>query len=239
MKTKKFVLLLCASVSSIFAATASVVTESRRIGSFQEIRVELGIDVYFTQENSKTIEIEADEEVIKKIITRVEDQTLIISREMDRNIIHIVKKNKAIKVYVSSSVLNAITLSDGADFYADNLNCKSSFQASASGGCDIRIDQLIVSGNTTISTVGASDCKIEYLQGRNCFLSGIGASEMKIDMNLSGNLFITASEGSTFRLSGSANHVSATASANSEIDVQNMNLRNISVNTSGNSNVVQ
>ncbi|MCL1938744.1 MAG: DUF2807 domain-containing protein [Candidatus Azobacteroides sp.] len=239
MKIKNLALLLCAFVSSVCSVKAAVVTETRRVDSFQEIRVELGIDVYFTQENSKTIEIEADEEMIKKITTDVEDDALIISREKDKSVFHIVKKNKAIKVYVSSSMLSEITLSDGSDFYADNLNCRTSFQATASGGSDIHITSLTVSGNTTISSSGASDCAIESLQSRNCFLSAIGGSDMKIDLSLTGNLFVTASEGSSVHVSGNANYASATASENSDIDVQNLTSRNISVNTSGNSNVRQ
>jgi len=240
MKIKNLTLFLCPFFLSIFTTSATVVNESRRVDSFQKIKADLGIDVYFTQDNSKTIEVEADEEIIKKITTHVEDQTLIISQDRgDKSVFHIVKKNKSIKVYVSSSVLNEITLSDGSDFYADNLNSKTSFQATTSGGSDIHIDQLTVTGNTTISITGASECNIKSLQGRSCFLTAIAGSDMKIDLSLSGNLSVKASEGSTIRLSGDSGHASANASDNSTIDVQNLTSRNLSVNTSNDSNILQ
>jgi hypothetical protein len=235
MKTKSLLsLVLFVTVFSVNGCSALVIKEARNTASFSKLQIESGIDVYFTQQNSPKIEVEADEDIIKKIITEVKGETLVIKREKGIQF----KKMKSVKVFVSAPLLNEIVSSGGSDFYADNLNCDNSFRITASGGSDIHISQLNVSRTTAVTISGGSDCEIKSLQTVNFQLVASGGSDSDIHLNASGNTSIVASGGSDVELSGKAANVTVSASGGSDVDIRKLTYGNLSSNKSGGSDIL-
>jgi hypothetical protein len=241
MKTKKsvFFLLLCTGILFSCTSTATTVKENRRVGSFKKISVTSGIDVYFTQENSQNIEVEANQEIINKVITRVDGETLVIEMERGGKSIFSLKNTKNIKMYVSAPAIGKVSISGGSDFYTDKLSCNDSFELSASGGADAHIGQLNVAKSTGISVSGGSDCSIKDLKTSNCNFSSSGGADLDITLEASGNVSVSASGGSDVQLSGQANMVSASASGGSDIDLRKLSFKNITSNKSGGSDIYQ
>jgi hypothetical protein len=237
MKTKSLILLLFASVLSASVCAASPVKETRQTGSFRKISAGSGVDVYFTQANTQSVEVEADTAVMKQIITEVKDETLIIRVEKQR-ISRILKNNyNNMKVYVSAPEINEINVSGGADFYADALKCNKDFRLNSSGGADANIGKISVEGNTTIATSSGSDIKIKELNAENADISASGGSDLSVTLNVQADLNLNASGGSDISVSGTANLVKANASGGSDIDIRKLKRTNVDVKSSGGSDV--
>ncbi|MDR1169219.1 MAG: DUF2807 domain-containing protein [Prevotellaceae bacterium] len=236
----------------------TVVREDRKTESFSRINAESGIDVYYTQSDSYSVAVEADEDYIGEIITKVENGTLVIKRESRvrtfvRNIF-----GHAMKVHVSAPALDRVNISGGSDFYAGVMKSDSPFQLKASGGSDVKIADITiagnadisasggsdcditaitVAGNADISASGGSDCNIKNLQAAECKLSASGGSDLNIKMELSGNLEAKASGGSDIKLGGKAGDVSASASGGSDINLRKLECKSVDINKSGGSDV--
>lgn len=235
MKTKILSLVIILSALSTTYCMSAVVKETRTVGSFTKISASGGVDVYFTQSNSQKIEIEADEDLIKDIKTRVESGKLIIERE---------KKNlswgnnkKSMKVYVSAPAIEEVNISGGVDFYCEELKCNSGFKLNASGGADADITKLLVSKSTEILTSGGADIEIKNMETKDCILSASGGGDIDANIQASGNIEMNASGGADIKVSGQAKQVNANASGGSDINIRNLKYENIQSNKSGGSDI--
>jgi hypothetical protein len=236
MKTKN---LIVALIGTSLACTPvciaeTVVTENRETEIFQNISAEEGIDVYFTQNDSRSVQVEADKEHIGKIITKIDGETLVIKWDGRKEQI---SGERTLKVHVSAPELNEVSISRGVVFYAENLNCDQSFQIESSGKAIVHIENLTVDGMTTISTSGESDCNIKNLQTGECKLSASGGSDLNIGIKIFGKLSAAASGGSDIKLSGQAKNVSASASGGSDINVRKLTYEQIDTHKSGGSDI--
>ncbi|MDR0712106.1 MAG: DUF2807 domain-containing protein [Prevotellaceae bacterium] len=239
--------LFCASSFSTTPCTASeVVRESRETESFRKINASGGIDVYFTQNETYSIVVEADEEYVGNIATEVDNETLSVKWRKnirDRSI------KKVAKVHVSAPALYMVSASAVADFYADKLQCDASFQLRSSGGADVNIAALTADGNADISTSSGADVDITSLTvAGSANISASGGADVTINS-------LTVAESANISASGGAdvdiNSLTVAGSANistsgADCDVKNLQTvhctltssgggdMNITVNASGN-----
>jgi hypothetical protein len=251
--------LVCASFLYITACLAKtdVKKEKRETGIFRKISLGGGIDVYFTQDNSYSVVVEAEEEYIDKIVTEVEGETLIIKWREKFNL-RLSSINKVQKVHVSAPGLDAVSVSGGSDFYAGKLKCDDSFKLSvsggadaditsltvakdvnlsSSGGADIDISSLIVTRNTNISSSGGASCDVDNLQTRDCNLSASGGADIDIKSSAVENMDIAASGGADINISGKAINVKISSSGGSDVDVKKLTYTTIDIHKSGGGDV--
>jgi len=221
MKTRIGILLVLCTVLS---CTSTAGGQNRKTDAFRKVQVSSGIDVYFTQEKSRSVRIETQNVNENEVITEVKGETLVIkmkSRNSWGN-----KMKRSVKVYISAPVLEGISMSGGADFYADNLK-STSFSIATSGGADVKIGNLAVDNMTNIATSGGSDCNIKNLKTGNCTIATSGGSDVVMGVEISGKLTIATSGSSDIKLSGKANTVWITASGSSDVDVRNLKYKQI------------
>lgn len=250
--------LVCASFFCTTVCMAkTVVKEKRETGTFRKISTEGGIDVYFTQNNSYSVVVEADEEYISKIVTEVNGETLVVKWK-DRMQPRRIFNNMVVKVHVSAPALTKVSSSGGSDFYAENLKCDESFQlnvsggadadiknltvsgdvdVSVSGGADADIRDLVVTGNSNISASGGADCDIENLQTRDCYLSSSGGSDVNVNVSASGNLRARSSGGADINIGGQANEVKVNASGGADVNIRKLKYTSIDISKSGGGDV--
>ncbi|MDR1120573.1 MAG: DUF2807 domain-containing protein [Dysgonamonadaceae bacterium] len=260
---KKVLMSLAVICTTFFCTTAciagTVVKENRKTEPFSKISAGSCIDVYYTKNDSYSIVVEANEDYIGKIITKVENETLVLKMEggIKTSIWNLWGK-KLLKVHVSAPTLDKVSISGCSDFYADKLKCDNSFQLNASGGSDTKITNLTVAGNvsisisggadaditnltvagnTNISASGGADCNIKNLQTVECNLSASGGSDLDLHVKLSGNLKAKVSGGADINLSGKANDISVSASGGSDVDIRKLTCRNADIHSSGGSDV--
>lgn len=219
-------LLICCSIS--LGISAQVIKEKRQAANFEKINANAGINVYFTQGSSYSVEIETDAETMKEIAVSVTDKSLNLGRntKMRRN------NNVKINAYVSAPNLNAVAISSGADFKATQVTNKGDFSIAALGGADIEIGRLVAE-DCKIALSGGADCDIKNLQVKNLNLAASGGSDTDINIADADYVKIAVSGGSDVELKGKAKSADIIASGGSDIDIKEFRCDNLNSKKSG------
>jgi hypothetical protein len=202
---KKQVLFLCMMVSTFLAMAQEKVVvndknaQQRSTGSFTEISVSGGIDLYLSPDEHEVVVVSAsDPKYRDRIVTRVNGNRLEIyfdnkgmTRWPDR---------MNLKAYVSFRTLQKLKASGASDVYVNGVIKGSSLEIHMSGASDfngavmvneLKIDQSgssdsRISGKAekvTIDVSGASDVKAYELSVNYCNVEASGASDIQITVN--------------------------------------------------------
>ncbi|MDR2956091.1 MAG: DUF2807 domain-containing protein, partial [Prevotella sp.] len=200
MKKNLFIscLLICSILCSCASSAQNQVTKNKKdVESFSKIASSGGIDVYFTQGNSHTVEIETDDETLNKIEVAVKNGTLELKRKDGERF----RNNVQIKAYVTAKNIQALAISGGADFIAGNMNCDRNFDIAASGGSDINIDLLKVD-ECKIAISGGADCDIKQIQAKIVRIAASGGSDSTVTLDNVANVNIAARVGADVKVNG-------------------------------------
>ncbi|MDL2303239.1 DUF2807 domain-containing protein [Dysgonomonas sp. OttesenSCG-928-D17] len=226
MKTRNVLLMMCCVVS--LGISAQVVKEKQTVTSFDKIASSSGIDVYFTQGNSYSLEIETVAENMPKIDVTVKEGKLELKRKKGENF----ARNTQIKAYVTAPTLSAIGMSGGADFSAQKLAAGKSINIAASGGADVEIDDLSAD-ECKIAFSGGADCEIKRFKGKNLTLAFSGGSDGKVSQADVDNLTAAASGGADLIISGNVKNAIVSASGGADINISQLTAGNVVANKSG------
>ncbi|MGV8092900.1 MAG: head GIN domain-containing protein [Mangrovibacterium sp.] len=159
MKIQNLLLLLIFTGITICANAAKEKTRSelRDVSAFRSIHVSSGIDLYLTQGKSQEVRVEAESDLIGKIITQVENGVLKISirDKMNWNL----GWNQTRKVYVTFVDLEELHASAGSDVCSQNPFRLKELKISSSSGSDVQIDDLTAEFVSVVTSSGA-DIKV-------------------------------------------------------------------------------
>lgn len=190
-----------------------VVEESRKVtDEFTEVYASEGLDVFVTQGDRFSINVEADENIIDLIGTDIRDGRLKI---------HAIENiGRATKnVHVTLPTINALTTSSGADLIGQNTISASKIELEASSGSDLEVEvdarevsaetssgaDIKVSGRTETLYADASsgsDIKARGLIAKRC--TADASSGADISVNVSETLTADASSGADISYTGDA-----------------------------------
>ncbi len=210
------ILVISAIAQKTFVNDANA--EVRKLsGSFTNIKVSGGIDLYISQYDTESVAVSASsDEYISNIKTIVENNTLRIFFEGGRSWN---SGNKKLKVYVSFKSLEKLVVSGACDVqvagiiqlpsFKLDLNGASSFKGAVkvdnlsldlSGASDVRLNGFAAA--VYIQSSGASDMKGYELVADICTAKASGASDINITVNK--ELNATASGASDIYYKGEA-----------------------------------
>jgi hypothetical protein len=204
---------------------------NQHLSGFTSIQVSSGVDIYLTQGNSESVEIEAKEEVFRHLVAEVDkDKTLII--KLDPTMKRKGLQTKPVKAYVSFRDLNAIQLSGGSDLYGkgkmefNHLNLSASggsdarmslqaneLKARCSGGADLYLDGYVAYFEGRAS--GGADIKAKDLESDIAEISVSGGSDAQVKVKR--ELTASASGGSDITYYGHPEKVNSSKSGGSDI----------------------
>ncbi|WP_439184865.1 head GIN domain-containing protein [Carboxylicivirga taeanensis] len=173
---RKIMLLLLVVLTTV---TQSQEKETRTLDDFTRISVSSGIDLYLTQAGDQALEVVCRKDILHKLITEVQGNTLKIY----------IKgrggwnwgENSVPKVYVSFKELEELTASGGSDVYGQNVLEQPFVHVSSSGGSDVYLEvntqelKLTTSGGADMKLKGTADKLIAISSGG----SDINARELK------------------------------------------------------------
>ena len=195
----------------------NVVTDQRSLNSsFDQIEVSRGLDVYLTQSDNESVEVEADENLQDIIITEVKNNVLEIYA--DENISYSESK----KVYVNFKSINRISSSSGSDVFSTNTITATNLQLNSSSGSDMELN--INTEKVSCESSSGSDLKLsgetnmlyaEASSGSNIKAGNLTAisSQVKatsgadITVNTSKELIAKASSGGDIKYYGNPDRV--------------------------------
>lgn len=185
--------------------SGNIKEEARSEGPFRSIRTSGSYNVYITQGTKHDIRIEADDNLLPLIITKVSGNDLEIYTKKGYDI----KPSKTINVYVTLDQLEELSSSGSGGFYSKSKlnggNVKFSFSGSTNTELDLNANDLRVevSGSshlnlkgsipaTRYDISGSADVEALDLQSDNANISISGSGKLdvavakKLDLSVSG-----------------------------------------------------
>lgn len=233
MKTRNSILLVAAFVLCL-GLSAQSTKQDRPVGEFSKISSASGIDVYFTQGNKHSLQIEADAENMDKIESKVENGKLSLKCKDGAKF----KNNSTIKAYVSAKNIEDISLSGAADFYTTSITNNTVLNVSSSGAADFKADK-VTAKDCKLSFSGGSDCDIRNLTAEMVKLNFSGGSDADVYAISATNIEANASGGSDITLSGKTRNITINCSGGSDGNVKNLSYEKITANKSGGSDIIK
>lgn len=216
-------------VRTIFAAMLTLTafaqkTENRPVTSFDKLQVSGAATVMITKSETASVKVEADESDMKKIITEVRNNKLIVKTKGE------IRHN--FKVYVAYTVLNAMDVSGASSVKssntvnADKLNLTSSgastidlqvsikeLKSTANGASTIQLNGT--AGNHVAEVDGAASLKAQTLVSASTDVKADGASTARV--NASKKIKVVANGASSIFYSGNAEDVEVTSDTASSV----------------------
>ncbi|MEM9675157.1 MAG: head GIN domain-containing protein [Cyclobacteriaceae bacterium] len=188
------------------SGSGNVITEGRIVSSFSRIEVEGSANIILNQGTNQTVQVEADDNIVPIITTRVRGDELEISNS--RNY----RSNNPVNVYITVPVISAISIDGSGDVFGESTieGDQLELDIDGSGNMDLEIfyTQLFVESN------GSGDFQlIGEVVDQNVRMSGSGnydAWEMTsencdIRISGSGDASVFASEFLKAEIRGSGN----------------------------------
>jgi len=207
---KRFLVLLLAIfiLASCDHTTGSgnIVTETRKTGSFDAISVGGSFDVEVKMGDAASVVVEADDNIMKYIETRVSGKTLKINTEDMHSF-----SDVHMKVYVTVPVLTAISASASADVVGENIltsDDKLVFKASSSASikAEVNAPEIVTDANSsaTITLKGKTkDHKAEASSSAEIKAFGLLSENTKANVSSSADIEVHASVSLDARASSS------------------------------------
>jgi hypothetical protein len=181
----------------------TIKTENRTVGSFTGVDVGGNIDLYIKQDSTRSIRIEADENLMQYIEVRMEGDELVIQPKDGYNL----SGSKQIKVYVSSPVFKRLEASGACDIIGENkIIAAEDFYIDLSGSCDIKLELKTPKVSAESSGAGSISLKGET---KDFSVDGSGSTDI--------NCFELMAENTSVELSGAGD---AQVYASVKLDVQ-------------------
>ncbi len=212
---KQLFIFICVSVfiGTALSSAAANDRETREVSGFNAIKVSSGIDLYLKMGDTESVEIVADDDIMDKIITRVEDGVLRIYVK-DRISWRWRMERKA---YVTVKEIEKIDASAGSDVKGNSTITAYDLEINASSGSDVELDvkvdnlDLDVSSGSDAKMTGlaknfraeassGADIHASELRTKNCEVRVSSGSDASV--NVSNELTARASSGGDIRYTG-------------------------------------
>ncbi len=207
----------------------NVIKETRETQRFEGISASSGINVYLFQSDETKVLIEADENLMECISTKVKNNTLQCSIDCS------ITGSNTINIYVSTPSVNNLSASSSASIFGETLIVTDNLNLKASSSADIKIElqannvNCVASSSADIVLIGSctnfkakasssADIKAKNLNTINADLTASSASDIHI--SVSEALKASASSASDIVFYGSPDYLSIKESSGSKIKQQ-------------------
>ncbi len=214
MRKKRYLLVLLLLVailavsacSGIVTGSGNVITETRQVSNFDRIVLSGSGEVIVTQGGSESLSIEADDNVMKYVETKVENGALKLGFKPGVSVM----SHTRLVFYVGVDDLTGLTISGSGDIESDRLEIDR-LEATISGSGDVQIADLsanevraTISGSGEIDLNGEVAAQDVNISGSGKYLAGDVCSEaVKVNVSGSGDATVCATERLDSHISGS------------------------------------
>lgn len=172
-------LLVCTASSCIritgIMGSGNVVTQERSVSGFDKVAISSGMNLYLEQGSKEYLKVEAEDNIIRNIITEVKNGKLVIKY---KNLIGGISAKEPVNVYLTVINLKELDASSGAVIGSKEINTDS-------------LKIVISSGAEGEMVVKANSCKVNLSSGSTLKLSGTAETQ---EANLSSGVEYRAAD---------------------------------------------
>lgn len=217
--------IILASIFLVFAGFALAkfivvsgpeTTQNFQIKDITTLDVRSQIDVYLSQEQKEGLIIETYEDLMPYVRVEQDGQGLRIFLDRKIHKINWNGREAKINAYIMVKDLNKISLS---------------------GACDLHMETAFETEDLKISANGASDIKLDKINGNNIKIIMSGASDIEYGEFVANEVYINASGACDGKLHVNAKNLDVIASGASDFDI-NVKVKNIKIKALGSSDFI-
>ncbi len=187
---------------SKFSHTEAHAEEQRSLTGFERIELLGSLDIKYQQSDSFSVRVDAPVEILKKVVTRVEGDKLIVNMEGEGEMINFgVPDGEDVTVYVTSPDLLGIALKGSGDFECLHLLDTDNLDIMLNGSGDIKFDDIICD-QVNVSLVGSGDVELKNVKMLRSYLNLVGSGDVKVNYDNSGTVEASLTGSGDITLSG-------------------------------------
>ncbi len=206
MKSKFLAILLTAIFLAFNMSLIAQTKEERTVGTFSSIGMGIHGDIYLSQGSPQKLVIEADEDILKKIVTEVKDGMLKI-KFSEYNI----RTKSPVKIWITMAQVDGLYLSGSGSLNAETAIKSEEMEMSVSGSGKINVKELTcdeidvsISGSGDVNLGGSADEMDIAISGSGgCTADQFTVEEANIHISGSGSCKINATKDLEASISGS------------------------------------
>lgn len=214
---------------TIIPLQAQVATQERKVGPFSSISQNTFADVYISYGEKTSVTVKADQDIIDRIITRVDDGVLTITSKGQFRNVHV------LDVYVTMPSLYKLLNSGSGDIVCKGPVKGKNVYIGISGSGDLRADMEAV--NLELKISGSGDVNLSGVRGTfklNITGSGdVTASGLQLD-----ECGIYVSGSGDVKLKGKAAGLSTKIVGSGDLNAYGLTAVNVSIKSSGSGDIV-
>ena len=200
--------LLLLTACSVVQGSGKVVTEQRRVTDFNQVDLNSVGEMIVTQGETYSLTIEAEENILPLLETKVENHRLVIG--LSDNVA--VNLSQPIRFWVTMAEVDGLAVSSSGEISAETLESEQ-LALDVSGSGTIAIGQLVVDsldvtidGSGEIELSGQAAHQTVAVSGSGQYrAAGLTSSSADVDSSGSGEVVVWVNDTLAAHLSGSAN----------------------------------
>jgi hypothetical protein len=210
--------------------SGKIVTENREVSGFTRVDVCCGMELYLTQGDSESLEIEADDNFMEEIITTVVGNRLEIKYQRTKNINY--RPSQPVKLYLTMADVRGVSLSGGGYFEVETLE-SDGFDLDMSGGSDAWIATL-TTGDINVDISGGGNLEAGFVEGDQVNMDFSGGSDAQIEKLSAASLDVETSGGGQFEAdSCQVDHLNMSFSGSSDGEISSLTAETLELRVSG------
>jgi len=206
MKTKSLLLLFTTIFLAFTVSISAQTKDERTVDKFTSIGMGIHGDLYLSQGSPQKVVLEADEDILKKIVTEVKNGTLKI-KFSEYNI----RTRSPVKIWITISEVDGLYLSGSGSINAETAIKSEEMELKVSGSGKINIKELTcdevdaaISGSGDVNIGGSADEMELAISGSgSCAADQFRVEEAGIRISGSGSCKINAVKDMEAAISGS------------------------------------
>ncbi len=178
--------------------SGEVITEERNISQIDSISISAGINLYLERTGVEALRIEAEDNIIPLIITRVSDGELNI--RYDRFVLGGIFTRRPVNIYVNIDKINSLRASSGANLESGPIKTETlsiNLSSGANGEIDLDVTELEsrLSSGANLRVSGSTENQdINVSSGANYDGSGLRSNNAIVNVSSGGFVQVNVSE---------------------------------------------
>ncbi len=227
MKKIVFVLMGVALLVSckyhVNKTVSSSAQEKRALTGFERIEMKGSMDVKYIQADSFSVKVSAPNDVIDKVETIVENNTLKIGMKHSGRIINFGGDSDDVTVYVTSPDFLGVSLMGSGDFLCAQPLDTDTLTIDLKGSGDIYFKDIICD-HVSASVVGSGDVKVERVRTQQARLDVVGSGDIEMDFDRSGFVDAQVKGSGDIELKGTVKVLSQNVRGSGDIDTEELTI---------------
>lgn len=159
--------------------SSKTVEVDRKTSYFSSVETFVPFNVHFTQADKPSIKIIGNEDIVKKIITVHNGNTLTISYERGRNFFEFNGRRNWADIYITSPDLVSFTLRGSGNFDVNGKLDTDNLDIELSGSGDMHFPDIICD-KITAAIHGSGDIDFDQVRCEEAYLSLMGSGDFDI-----------------------------------------------------------